>query len=90
MIGQRWLVSGHVQGVGFRWYVVQAALRCGVKGDVRNLPDGRVEIRATGSVSRLATLLGEIRKGPPHSRVDDVLESILDADQEFDGFTVVH
>ncbi len=90
MQGRRWLVSGRVQGVGFRWYVLQAARRRGVEGDVRNLPDGRVEVRATGSASRLASLLDEIRKGPRSSRVDDVLESMLDADQEFDGFTVHH
>ena len=90
MRGRRWLVSGRVQGVGFRWYVLQAAGRCGVKGDVRNLPDGRVEVRATGSASRLARLLEEIRKGPRSSRVDGVLESVFNADQEFDQFTVHH
>ena len=88
MQGRRWLVSGRVQGVGFRWYVLQAARRCGAGGDVRNLPDGRVELRATGSASRLASLLDEIRKGPRSSRVDDVLESILDQDQKFDGFMI--
>jgi acylphosphatase len=86
--GRRWLVTGRVQGVGFRWYVLEAARRCGVDGEVKNLPDGRVEVRATGSASRLASLLDEIRKGPRHSRVDDVLESMLDADQGFDGFKV--
>jgi len=79
-----------VQGVGFRWYVLETARRCGVEGDVRNLPDGRVEIRAKGSASRLASLLDEIRRGPRSSRVDDVLESMLDTDQGFDGFTVRH
>ena len=86
--GRRWLVSGRVQGVGFRWYVLQTARRCDVAGDVRNLPDGRVEVRATGSASCLASLLDEIRKGPRSSRVDEVLESVLDADQEFEGFSL--
>jgi acylphosphatase len=90
MQGRLWLVSGRVQGVGFRWYVLQAARRCGVKGNVRNLSDGRVEVRVTGSASRLASLLYEIRKGPRSSRVDDVLESMLDANQGFDEFTVRH
>ena len=61
-----------------------------MEGDVRNLPDGRVEIRARGPASHLESLLHEIRKGPPSSRVDDVCESILDRDSSFEGFTVRH
>ena len=77
-----------MQGVGFRWHVLEAARRCGVEGDVRNLADGRVEVRVRGSVSRLGRLLDEIRKGPSSSRVDDVHESILDKDSGFEGFKI--
>jgi acylphosphatase len=84
----RWLVSGRVQGVGFRWFVLRAARACGVEGDVRNLPDGRVEVRARGNASNLARLLEDIRQGPPSSRVDDVEESVLDPEVSFDGFDV--
>jgi acylphosphatase len=68
----RWRVAGSVQGVGFRWFVQQAAMRHGVDGDVCNLPDGRVEVRARGNDERLKALLADVRSGPRHARVDHV------------------
>ena len=65
-----WYVSGRVQGVGFRYHVLDAARRHGVRGDVRNLADGRVEIRAVGG--ELERFLAEVRVGPYGARVDDV------------------
>jgi acylphosphatase len=67
-----WLVSGRVQGVGFRYHVQHAALSHGVRGDVRNLPDGRVELRAMGGA--LESFLEEVRRGPHGARVDAVEE----------------
>jgi acylphosphatase len=69
-----WLVAGRVQSVGFRWFVRRAATRLGLRGDVRNLPDGRVEIRARGDAVKLETLLEEVRRGPRGSRVDVIEE----------------
>ena len=83
-----WLVSGRVQGVGFRWFVQQAARRCGVPGDVRNLADGRVEIRVSGAADRIAALLSEVRQGPPGARVEDVEDLVPDPDLTHDGFEV--
>ena len=76
----RWLVRGRVQGVGFRWFVREAAERCGAEGIVRNLPDGRVECVARGNADCLSALEQQLRRGPSHSRVDDVERSELDAD----------
>ena len=70
----RWRVSGRVQGVGFRWFVQQAATRIGIVGDVCNLPDGRVEVRARGTREQLRRLHDEVRRGPSHSVVEDVEE----------------
>ena len=81
-----WLISGRVQGVGFRFHVRDAAQRHGVRGDVRNLPDGRVELRAAGG--DLEPFLGEVRAGPYGSRVDQVeVRQVVDA-PEFDGFEI--
>ena len=59
-----WYVSGRVQGVGFRWYVREAAQRLGVCGDVRNLDDGRVQVRAVGESDTLDALKREVERGP--------------------------
>lgn len=74
----RYLVSGVVQGVGFRWFVLRQAERLGIVGWVRNLPDGRVEV-AAGEEGRLSELEKALRSGPSRSRVTDVEKSeILD------------
>jgi acylphosphatase len=81
-----WLISGRVQGVGFRYHVLDAARRYGVRGDVRNLPDGRVELRASGG--ELEPFLGEVRVGPYGARVDQVeVRQLVDA-PEFDSFEI--
>lgn len=85
---ERWVVAGRVQGVGFRYYVLLSAHRLGVFGDVRNLPDGRVEVRAQGPTERLAGLLASVRSGPPGSRVDSVESSELQQGMRFDTFTI--
>jgi acylphosphatase len=69
------IVTGRVQGVGFRLWVYEYACQLGLRGWVRNLPDGNVEVVAQGSDDALASLRARIRKGPPFSRVTDVIES---------------
>jgi acylphosphatase len=64
-----------VQGVGFRWFVREAARAAGVAGWVRNNPDGSVEIVAAGDAARIASLRDAIRRGPPGSHVTSVDES---------------
>jgi acylphosphatase len=65
-------VEGRVQGVGFRWFVVEQARGLAVGGWVRNRPDGRVEIAATGSRAALEKLEIAIRAGPRGARVEAV------------------
>ncbi len=66
------VVSGLVQGVAFRAYTVDEARRLGVRGWVRNLPDGRVEVEAEGERAALDALVEFCRRGPPAAEVDDV------------------
>ena len=66
------VVAGLVQGVAFRAATVDAARRLGVKGWVRNLPDGRVEAEAEGERARVEALVAWCRRGPPAARVEDV------------------
>lgn len=68
----RWIVSGRVQGVGFRWFVLRRAEPLGVHGWVRNLSDGRVEIVAAGPAAAISALDAAVRSGPRFGRVDGV------------------
>lgn len=72
MIVRRYLVSGRVQGVGFRWWVRNRAVDLGLGGWVRNLPDGRVEILAGGDDGAMTVLEDGLQEGPRFARVDDV------------------
>ena len=83
-----WVISGRVQGVGFRWFVQQTARRRRVLGDVRNLTDGRVEIRVSGAADQIAELLSDVRQGPPGARVEDVENLLPDPDLTFEDFEV--
>ena len=79
-------VSGRVQGVGFRYHVREAARRHNVSGDVRNLTDGRVEVRATGG--NLDGFLVKVREGPAGSQVEKVESIALDPIPCFEGFEI--
>ena len=68
----RLLVSGRVQGVGFRWYVARHAQTMAVRGWVRNLADGSVEVVAAGTATAVAELEALVRRGPRFSHVENV------------------
>jgi acylphosphatase len=72
MPARRYLVSGRVQGVGFRYFVLHEARALGVAGWVRNLADGRVEALAVGDDALLHAFEGRLWQGPPHARVSTV------------------
>lgn len=65
-------VTGRVQGVGFRWWTRSLAVRLGVTGSVRNLPDGSVAVHARGTDDQLRHLAAELADGPPGARVSSV------------------
>ena len=66
------VVTGRVQGVGFRWFVQQHAARLRLTGYARNLPNGDVEVVARGDEPHLQALIGELKRGPGMSRVEGV------------------
>ena len=66
------IVTGRVQGVGFRYFVARAARGLGLSGYVRNLPDGTVEVVAAGDCAALETLAALLEKGPPGAIVKSV------------------
>lgn len=68
---RRYLVSGLVQGVGFRWATARLARSLGIRGTVRNLPDGAVEVEAHGAAELLDRFREALGSGMP-GRVDAV------------------
>jgi acylphosphatase len=87
-LARSYIVTGRVQGVGFRFFVHRAAATEGLHGWVRNLPDGRVEITAEGEADALERFEGRVRQGPPASRVADVEITDLGATGKDTGFIV--
>ena len=68
----RFLVTGMVQGVGFRWFVARHARSLGITGYARNLADGRVEVVGCGECEAMGQLEELLRKGPAHAQVERV------------------
>ncbi|MBI4532178.1 MAG: acylphosphatase [Candidatus Latescibacteria bacterium] len=83
------LVSGVVQGVGFRFFTRRIALGYGMTGYVRNLPDGRVEIAAEGDRSLLIAFCDEVRRGPRWSHVTGMQVEWKEPKGEFGEFTIL-
>jgi acylphosphatase len=67
-------VTGVVQGVGYRWFVRERARRLGLSGWVRNLPDGSVEVVASGENGQVELLRGELLLGPSGAAVEALVE----------------
>ena len=82
------MISGHVQGVGFRCFTETAAVREGVNGWVRNLSDGRVEVMAEGPADTVDRFEHHIRQGPRGARIDDVQVTETPQDGRNAGFTI--
>lgn len=83
-------VTGHVQGVGFRWWVRRQALALGLTGWVMNADDERsVEIVAEGKASAVEELERRVRAGPPGSRVESVYADRSPPSGEFETFGIV-
>jgi acylphosphatase len=80
------VVSGRVQGVGFRYATIHAARRLALIGWVRNAPDGSVEIVADGPPDAVRALIDWCRQGPPSARVQTVVHAEVAADEVLADF----
>lgn len=87
-VARRYVISGRVQGVGFRYFTYDAAVREGVTGWVRNLPDGRVEARIEGEAEAVDRVERAIRSGPPGARVDSVSVSVEEPSGRDKAFSI--
>lgn len=81
-------VYGRVQGIFFRYNTNKVANKLGLKGFVRNLDDGGVEVIAEGNKNNLKELIEFCKKGPLGARVKDIKINFEKAKNEFSGFEV--
>lgn len=81
-------ISGRVQGVGFRASTRRVANRLGVKGWVKNLADGRVEVVAEGEKDRIEKFIDFLHDGPSMARVENVQITEERNREEFESFSI--
>jgi acylphosphatase len=86
---RKYLVSGTVQGVGFRYFTQRAAAKIKVGGFVRNLRDGRVEVFVMGTAQQLREMRTLLERGPRFSSVQEVREEPAAPDPQYDQVFVI-
>jgi acylphosphatase len=87
-IARKLLISGQVQGVGFRYFTQRSAAKHQVRGYVRNLPDGRVEAWVQGNESAVAAFTHDVAAGPRFSNVTDIEELVVEPTNEYSTFRI--
>lgn len=82
------IVKGRVQGVFYRQSTKEMAQKLSISGQIKNLPDGNVEVIATGTNEQLEKLIEWCRIGPPRSNVTEISRKELPL-HEFTNFSIV-
>jgi len=88
IVARKLIISGLVQGVGFRFFAQRSAARHQVKGYVKNLDDGRVEAFVQGVEKQVEGFKHDMAAGPVYSKVDEIEEIVLDPDKSFSAFRI--
>ncbi len=88
MIRKRVVVTGRVQGVGFRWSAREEATAFGVTGFARNRPDGSVEAEIEGAPDAVERMLAWLASGPPGARVSGCSTTDIEPVGD-DGFRII-
>ena len=87
-VARRYLISGRVQGVGFRFFAEEHAQRLALRGYVKNLGDGRVEVYAIGDEPRLEELKHLLAQGPRSGRVTSIEEFDEPVNSRYHSFVI--
>ena len=81
------IISGRVQGVGYRYYAQRAAERIGINGYVENLLNGKVKLVITCDIWKRDLFLNELNRGPLFARVDEIKCNEVES-KKFSGFSI--
>jgi acylphosphatase len=87
-VARKYIISGIVQGVGYRFFTQRAAARHQVLGYVRNREDGRVEALAEGDPRSVEDFKNDLLTGPNYSRVEEIEETVLDPSNLYSSFRI--
>ena len=87
-LARNYRIRGRVQGVGYRYFTQRIALRLGVRGWVRNLPNGDVEVYAEADNAILTSFRQELERGPHGSAVEDVTEKAASCAEQTSSFEI--
>ncbi len=87
-MARRFIVSGRVQGVGYRYFALDAARREGLNGHVANQDDGNVEVVAEGEAGAMERFERALRRGPSRSRVAHVMIDEIEPALGNSGFDI--
>ncbi|MFN2412882.1 MAG: acylphosphatase [Pyrinomonadaceae bacterium] len=88
IVARKFLISGEVQGVGFRYFAQRSAARRQVVGYVKNLEDGRVEALAEGTAQTVEKFKHDLSAGPQFSKVAEVEEIVLEPSRAYSTFRI--
>jgi len=88
IIARKFLISGQVQGVGFRYFAQRSAARHQVRGYVRNCEDGRVEALAEGPAKAVEEFKHDLAAGPSYSQVEHMEETVLEPSGRYPTFRI--
>ncbi|HSK73124.1 MAG TPA: acylphosphatase [Pyrinomonadaceae bacterium] len=87
-VARKFLISGFVQGVGFRFFTQRSAARYQVRGYVKNLEDGRVEALAEGDEKAVEAFKHDLTTGPNYAQVEDIEETVLEPSGLYSAFLI--
>jgi acylphosphatase len=88
MVAKDFVVSGRVQGVGYRYFAQEAAERRGIRGYARNLFNGDVEVHAEGDAAAIQLFKQDLQRGPRLANVTKVVESEVAVTGKYSSFLI--
>ena len=88
MIARKFIISGEVQGVGYRFFAQRAAARHQIRGYVKNLKDGRVEALIEGRESAVNDFRLDLAAGPTNSKVREIEELVIEPSGLYSAFRI--